>query len=564
MSGKIITTLLSAVAAAALMNVAAAEAQAPAALTGTVSSAQEGNMEGVIVTAKKAGSTMSISVVSDDKGRYAFPADRLEAGRYTIRIRAVGYNAPGRPAADVAAGKTATVDLKLAKTDNIAPQLTSAEWMASMPGTDDQKAFLQDCVGCHTLVRPLSSGFTAADFMKIIPRMGTYAPGSQPQRPQMLLPGPRGNRGQFQPTKDDEGPGAATSGSPLAKAANYLASVNLSKGDNYSYKLQPFPRPKGRATHVIYTTYDLNRPEAMPHDVVFHQGKVYYTDFGSQYVGELDPKTGKLTDHEIPVLKPEQPRGVLELKPDPEGNLWASMMYQGGIARLNTKTGKVDTFKVPDKWQGPNTQESMVSPEHWTVDGYVWTNNQEDHSILRVNVKTGEWENLGVLKDPKGRSINGYDIPTDKDNNLFLLEFGGTKIGKIDAKTKKLTTWDPDLPHARPRRGHFDTNGNLVYAEYGSNAVGVFDTKKESITEWQMQTKWQMPYDALANKKGDIYTGSMLSDRVVRLNPKTAEQIVYLLPSSTNIRRVDWDEGGQALWVGSNHGNSIVKMEPLD
>jgi len=233
MSGRTITTLLSAVAAAALFNVSAATAQAPAALTGVVSSAQEGNMEGVIVTAKKVGSTISISVVSDDKGRYAFPADRLEAGHYNIKIRAIGYNPNGRPAADVAAGKTATLDLKLNKTDNIAPQMTSAEWLASMPGTDDQKAFLQDCTTCHTLIRPLSSGFTAEDFMKIIPRMGTYAPGTQPQRPQKLLPGPRGNRGIVDAEK-------------VKTAAEYLASVNLSKSESYSYKLQPFPRPKGR------------------------------------------------------------------------------------------------------------------------------------------------------------------------------------------------------------------------------------------------------------------------------------------------------------------------------
>ena len=551
MSGRTIPTLLSAVAAAALFQVASASAQTGAAITGIVSSAQEGAMEGVIVTAKKDGSTIATSVVSDDKGRYAFPANRLEPGHYSIKIRAIGYIPAGRMAADVASGKTATADLKLNKTANIASQLTSAEWMASMPGTDDQKAFLQDCVGCHTLVRPLSSGFTAEDFMKIIPRMGTYAPGTQPQRPQKLLPGPRGNRGIVNNEK-------------IKQAAEYLASVNLSKSETYKYPLQAFPRPKGRATHVIYTTYDLNRPEAMPHDVVFHQGKVWYTDFGSQYVGEMDPKTGKIVDHEIPVLKPEQPRGVLELKPDRDGNLWASMMYQGGIAMLDTKTGKVKTYKVPDKWQGPNTQESMVSPMHHHVDGFVWTNNQEDHSILRVNVKTGEWENLGVLKDEKGRSINGYDIPTDEQNNLYLLEFGGTKIGKIDAKTKTLKTWDPDLPHARPRRGHFDSEGNLVYAEYGSNAVGRFDPKKETITEWQMPVKWQMPYDALANKKGDIYNGSMLSDRIVRLNPKTGEQIVYLMPASTNIRRLDFDEAGGALWVGSNHGNSIVKVEPLD
>ncbi len=56
--------------------------------------------------------------------------------------------------------------------------------------------------------------------------------------------------------------------------------------------------------------------------------------------------------------------------------------------------------------------------------------------------------------------------------------------------------------------------------------------KTAKITEWQMPVKWQMPYDALANKKGDVYTGSVMSDRIVRLDPKTGEMIVYLMPSS--------------------------------
>ena len=71
--------------------------------------------------------------------------------------------------------------------------------------------------------------------------------------------GPRGNRGIVDTAR-------------IKAAADYLASVNLSKDETYKYKLQAFPRPKGRETHVIYTTYDLARPEAMPHDVVFHQG----------------------------------------------------------------------------------------------------------------------------------------------------------------------------------------------------------------------------------------------------------------------------------------------------
>ena len=45
-------------------------AQPSIALSGRVSSAEEGPMEGVLVSAKKTGSTITITVVSDEQGRY--------------------------------------------------------------------------------------------------------------------------------------------------------------------------------------------------------------------------------------------------------------------------------------------------------------------------------------------------------------------------------------------------------------------------------------------------------------------------------------------------------------
>jgi len=53
---------------------------------------------------------------------------------------------------------------------------------------------------------------------------------------------------------------------------------------------------------------------------------------------------------------------------------------------------------------------------------------------------------------------------------------------------------------------------------------------------------------------------------VARLDTKTGEVVEYLLPRTTNIRRVFVDESGPrpAFWAGSNHGASIVKLEPLD
>src|SRR5262245_24071215 len=95
-------------------------AQSAAALTGGVSSQEEGNMEGVLVKAKKEGSTITVTVVTDEKGNYSFPADRLSPGKYTISIRAAGYTLTGPKATEVTAGATAKADLKLGKVRNIA------------------------------------------------------------------------------------------------------------------------------------------------------------------------------------------------------------------------------------------------------------------------------------------------------------------------------------------------------------------------------------------------------------------------------------------------------------
>src|SRR5580698_4588131 len=111
-------------------------ANAQTALSGQVSSAEEGAMEGVLVSAKKEGTTITTTVVTNDKGQFSFPADRIEPGHYNITIRAAGYNLVGPREVDVAGGAAASADLKLAKAKNVHAQLSNAEWLASAPGND--------------------------------------------------------------------------------------------------------------------------------------------------------------------------------------------------------------------------------------------------------------------------------------------------------------------------------------------------------------------------------------------------------------------------------------------
>ena len=294
-----------------------AQAQSPVGLSGQVSSVEDGSMEGVLVSARKEGSTITTSVVSNEKGQFSFPAGRIEPGKYSIAIRAAGYNLVGPKLVDIAAGSGAIADIKLARSRNPAALLSNTEWLLSVPGDDKFKAsFLTDCVNCHTLQRVFTAQHTPEEWEQVFARMSRYAPLSVPARPQMILPG--GTR-----SERPRVPAAA-----MKQAAEFLVNAN-SNNPERDYDFKTLPRPKGRATRVVITEFDLPRKEALPHDVVRDaDGHVWFSDFGAQMVGELDPKTGAVSEYALPTYKPEQPKGSLDLELDPDGNIWVGMAYR--------------------------------------------------------------------------------------------------------------------------------------------------------------------------------------------------------------------------------------------
>ncbi len=171
-------------------------APSPAALTGQVTSAEEGPMEGVLVTAKKANSTIAITVVSDAQGHYRFPSAKLEPGHYAIGIRAVGYDLDGPSSVDIGAQQAATADLKLRKASNLSMQLTNAEWIESVPGTQEQKSSLRNCVTCHTLQRPIRSIHDADEFVEVQAENGKLRESKYSGGPAVASGRPAGGSGK--------------------------------------------------------------------------------------------------------------------------------------------------------------------------------------------------------------------------------------------------------------------------------------------------------------------------------------------------------------------------------
>jgi streptogramin lyase len=540
------------------MPLAHAQSSAAAALTGRVTSPEEGVMEGVVVSAKKNGSTITVSVVSDKQGVYSFPANRLEPGHYSLKIRAVGYDLDGVGTADVLEHKAATADLKLRKTKDIAPQLTNAEWMLSVPGTEEQKAYLLNCLGCHTMERVAKSTHDANEFTQVIWRMNGYAQVSQPIKPQVRMdPNWAGKPEQYR------------------QQAEYLATLNLSSVSAWKYPLTTLPRPTGRATRVIITEYGLPRPTIEPHDVIVDEhGTVWYSDFGEQYFGKLDPQTGKVTEWPVPELKPGYPQGMLDLEEDKNGEFWLDMLFQGALAKFDPKSEKFEIYGLPAELNDQVAQLDMLGLQ-FSVDGKVWTVNSGHQVIYRLDLKTRKYETFDPLKQLPGMPERGYGatathsiygIASDSHNNLYFTEYQTNYIGRIDAQTGEVKFYETPTLHSRPRRMQMDPQDRLWIGEYQGNRIAMLDTKTGKFTEWLVPTPWSGPYDVTWDKNGELWTGGMTTDRVVRFNPKTSQTVEYLMPTDTNIRRVFVDSSTTPVtfWTGSNHGAAIVKVEPLD
>jgi virginiamycin B lyase len=539
---------------------AASQNRKDVALTGVVKSDAEGPMEGVLVSAKPTGGTITVTVVTNKEGRYSFPANRLKQGRYNLAIRAIGYDAPTGGLTASVEDKTTELDIKLSKARDLASQLSSAEWLMSVPGTEAEKSNLYTCIECHSAAPIVKSTYDVAGWMTTIVRMRNYSPQSTLTNP-ILLPYRNGARPQD------------------AEFAKYLASINLNPKPKWDFELKTLPRPTGADTKVIVTEYDLPQGERQPHDVVVDaEGLVWYEDFALPLLGRMDPKNGQVKEWDLPQLKPGFPEGSLDLEIDKDGNPWIARVFQAGISKFDKKTEKVTSWSVPPEYNTPHTRTAFLA---FAKQGFVWFNDSTGRRMNKLDPATGKIDSYPTFPEwtrpaadegvgRKGSTSLGhliYGIGTDPAGNGILADRAGSNIGVIDAQTGKVELYPTPSPNSGPRRLHVDSQGRAWFAENYAFKFGLFDTTTKKFQEWPDPTPWDAPYDVVSDKAGYLWTGSMTTDIITRFNPKTGDYFKYLLPNlGINVRRVDVDDSTPhpVFWVGENHLAKIAKVEPLE
>ncbi|HSV24608.1 MAG TPA: carboxypeptidase regulatory-like domain-containing protein [Xanthobacteraceae bacterium] len=544
-------------------------------LTGSITSASGQKLEGVLVSAKKEGSTITTSVYTDQNGDYFFPA--MADGKYQVWAQTLGFQT-AKGALDL--NVTKHQDFKLAAItdpEERIRQMPPEMLAAALPEETEADAnikriFHNQCTGCHTPGYLLQFKFDEAGWNKIINLM-KYIPN---------YPGP------------DAKPNAIIAFNQKELAA-YLARAR-GPGES-SMKLKDRPRPTGEAARVTWTTYDLplnpdvgvgtlvkynpndgsdwslgstSRMGQLPHDGGMGlDGNLYYTVNAPNKVvtvGKVDGKTGEVKYLKVDKRDGSSASTAHGLTRDANGDFWFDINPgRRSLGKLETKTEKISVYETPPPMSPLGGAVTM------DVDGKgkIWASAPD--GVVQfdpVTEKFTDFKSKLAFKNAKGTNST-YGAAGDRDGNGWWAQMAFDTIGKADMTTR--TTSEVALPSLKDEmeripaaaKAFYDgfsdrTNGNPLPWSQGPRRMGTdknadvlwvgnswgatlarIDTKTLQTSIIPFPDPSYQPYHIAVDDSHNVWANMWTTDRIARYNPGKGEWTMFDLPTrGTEIRHI--------------------------
>jgi len=571
-------------ACATILPVVTASHAADQILAGAITARSGQKLEGVTVSAKREGSTITTSVYTDTAGAYVFPP--LPAGKYRVWAQALGFET-GKGAVELSAARRHDFTLQeMTDPERRFRQLPGEMMVAALPeaSVDDarmKKIFMNNCTGCHSSSYALQFRFDEAgwsriiDLMKVVPVTGVY-------------PGPNAKSNQIMERHQKQ-------------LAAYLARAR-GPGES-SMKIAARPRPAGESARVVWTLYDVPlNPDAgigtrynandgtdwaqgttsklgqLPHDGALGlDGTIYFTSNNPNRgvtIGKVDPATGA-----VKYLKADAVNGLAAtahgLVRDRAGNLWFDVNPgRRALGKLDTATEKIAIYQTPE---GMAPLGGAVTLD---IDGkgMVWASTPsgavrfdpvtEKFTEFKSNIPEKNARGLGATYGAAGdRDGNGWwsqmamdtvykgDIATGKAIEIKIPDVKVDRIFGEDRafyETVSDLGFNAPLPWSQgPRRMGTDKNADLLWVcnSFGSSFARI-NTKTLETTIIPLPDPTMQAYHIAVDSKHNVWGNLWTSDRIVRLDPAASAWTVFDLPvRGTEIRHIALLERGDKLSV---------------
>ncbi len=476
---------------------------------------QARNSDGVVTT-----------VLAGADGAYQFTD--LPAGQYFISAQGFGYRRSILEVVETGAAAPLRVEMQLTPAADIASQLTGAEWLSLLPDGDETRQFIIDCQGCHQLAWPrqVFSGWPAASqWETAIEKMhGFYGPQSGfPIIGPMDIPGTAAWLARYL-TNDAIPPEPL----PIAPEAQGMRLTEYDFPGSGPHDLALDGNGQvivtGMFSHDMYaldpitgefTRYDLPA-NANPRAVELDAQGAWWIAFGDPHqVARFDPETEELTTYSIGMY-------AHSIALDSAGNAWANGHFKanpGQVVRIDAQDGSIQSFDVPDN----NTSNLTGLPISYDLrvdaNDVIWGSDLNWNRIYKLDSQTGAVTHYELPDSTSGPRRFEFDA----DGNLWIPEFSGGRLARFDPISESFTEWSTPTKNAEPYVVKVDKQRNKVWIGYAAaNRVARFDPITETFVEYPLPTPFALiRHMAIDESTGDVWFSyhhvPSAQDKVARL-----------------------------------------------
>jgi len=509
------------------------------AVKGEVVDAEGKGLRGAIVSAINEDQQKSISVLTDEHGRFIL--DQLPPELYTVRARLVGYEDSFSEELDVSAsGASKEVKLSLKPAKDLLSQRTGASLYSMLHIEDEEQrmTFKMSCTYCHQVG---TYGFRTpekpVDWEVMITRMDGFG-ALHPQLKKTIV----------------------------KRLVDTYAEGAPKKWPAWT----PPEAPKGKALALRVVEWDMGyKRQTMIHDLELgHDGLIYAVDMVNDTLVSLDPVSGERKEYRVPGGKEPNSDEVIvqgphSLECDADGNIWITCAIGGKMAKFDVKTKEWLVVS-----SAPDPARRGVYPHTLRVDkkGVVWYTDA-GRGVYSLDPNNNNARKYYKLPDDKQAAAEGigesygktpYGIDIAPNGDVWYTKLNGNRVGRIkpDAPDGAIKEWNP--PFRGPRRLQVDAEGMVWVPGCGSGVFGKFNPDTEEWKVYDLPNKEnQFPYALSVHPKtGDIWICGTANDSMFRFIPKTEELIEYPMPSRvTYTREIEFGDDGSVWVCNSNWPN---------
>jgi len=492
-------------------------------LSGRVEDPAHGRLAGVMVTAYDVPRLESVSVFTQEDGRYTFPP--LRPGRYRVRARQIGWEDAFRDDVALKADRVAKLDFALAPAADVNAQLSASAWfsllLAKWPDPKIRGDFTLSCGNCHQIAAyRFRRTKTEEEWRETLQEMMTFLPP------------------YFQDTRDRLVDNVLTTYGPGTTAP-------------------PLPRPPppaGEVLRAVVYEYGLGDDTSRPgcHDLELGEDGVVYQDGGVRWI---DPRTGERGIYPIT-------GGAHSIERAPDGNMWITQAGSDSIAKLDVGTGQFTYYPLPkigdDQGAYPHTLR-------FNAQGQFWFTLTKSNHLALFDPPTAQFT-YHRLPESDAAEVGlpipvAYGCDVAPDQSVWYSQLFGERIGHLDPTTGAIRDWRP--PFFGPRRLHADVHGIVWVPGYASGVLGRFDPAIERWKVYPLPTGlpgppgfgWsETPYALNANRKNDeVWITGSASDTLIRFEPETERFTPFPLPTRASFtREIEFDPDNNVWTCTSN------------